>query len=85
MIHKIYGEILKFTLAEIISATGAKLIWGEEISGEFEISTDTRTIKENDIYLEKLKKVNDEINGILSEANALTKKENLSGENNEEI
>ncbi|MBQ3102257.1 UDP-N-acetylmuramoyl-tripeptide--D-alanyl-D-alanine ligase [bacterium] len=51
MIHKIYGEILKFTLAEIISATGAKLIWGEEISGKFEISTDTRTIKENDIYL----------------------------------
>ena len=42
-------------------------------------------IKENDIYLEKLKKVNDGINGILGEANALTKKESLSGENNEEI
>ncbi len=42
---------MKFTLAEIISATGAKLIWGEDTSGKFEISTDTRTIKENDIYL----------------------------------
>lgn len=42
---------MKFTLAEIISATGAKLIWGKDISGKFGISTDTRTIKENDIYL----------------------------------
>ena len=42
-------------------------------------------IKENNIYLEKLRKINDEINGILSEANALTKKENLNGEKNEEI
>ncbi|MBR1977097.1 UDP-N-acetylmuramoyl-tripeptide--D-alanyl-D-alanine ligase [bacterium] len=42
---------MKFTLAEIIDATGAKLIWGEEIPAKFGISTDTRTIKENDIYL----------------------------------
>ena len=35
---------------EIIKACGAKII-KDNISGDFEISTDTRTIKSNDIYL----------------------------------
>ena len=42
---------MRFTFKEIVEVTGAKLIWGSEIEGEFGISTDTRTINENEIYL----------------------------------
>ena len=42
---------MRFTFKEIVEVTGAKLIWGEKIEGEFGISTDTRTINENEIYL----------------------------------
>ncbi len=42
---------MRFTFEEIVEVTGAKLIWGEKIEGEFGISTDTRTINESEIYL----------------------------------
>lgn len=40
---------MKFTTEEIIKATGAEV--KGEIKGDFEISTDTRTIKKGDLYL----------------------------------
>ncbi len=42
---------MKFTLEEIINATGAKIIKKGTLTGEYSISTDTRTIKKGDIYL----------------------------------
>ena len=40
---------MKFTVDEIRRATNAEI--NGEISGEYEISTDTRTIKKGDMYL----------------------------------
>src|SRR5574344_1097253 len=51
MFLKIYGEILKFSVQEIIKVTGAKLLREKDIQGNFEISTDTRSISEGNIYL----------------------------------
>ncbi len=42
---------MKFTIDEIIKATNAKILKNELSGGSFSISTDTRTISENDIYL----------------------------------
>lgn len=43
---------MKFTLKEIIEATGAKIIKNENVDNlKFTFSTDTRTIKEGEIYL----------------------------------
>lgn len=42
---------MKFKLEEIISATGAKIIKNETTDKEFSFSTDTRTIKSDEIYL----------------------------------
>lgn len=42
---------MKFTLDEIIKCTNAKIIYGEAVSGEFSISTDTRKLNVGDIYL----------------------------------
>ncbi len=42
---------MKLSIKEILEATGGELISGGDPLVEVEISTDTRTIKENDIYL----------------------------------
>lgn len=42
---------MKFTLDEIIKCTDAKVLYQKDISGEFEISTDTRKLKEGNVYL----------------------------------
>lgn len=39
------------TLEDILSATQGQLLYANNVSGQFPISTDTRTIKNNDIYL----------------------------------
>ena len=42
---------MKFKLDEIINCTGAQILYQKDISGEFEISTDTRKLKKGNIYL----------------------------------
>ena len=42
---------MKFTLDEIIKCTDAKVLYQKDISGEFEISTDTRKLKAGNVYL----------------------------------
>lgn len=42
---------MKFSLEEIIEATGAILVKGEVANEKFTLSTDTRTIKKGEIYL----------------------------------
>lgn len=42
---------MKFTFDEIIECTGAKILYQKDISGEFEISTDTRKLKAGNVYL----------------------------------
>lgn len=42
---------MKFSLEEILEATGAKVIKGEGANEKFALSTDTRTIKKGEIYL----------------------------------
>lgn len=42
---------MRLTLKEIIQATGAKVIKGENLEGKFTFSTDTRTIQKGEIYL----------------------------------
>jgi len=42
---------VNLTLEEIIKATGAKILKGENIERKFSFSTDTRTIKKGEIYL----------------------------------
>ena len=43
------GKIMRFTLEELKKATNAEI--KGYVDGDFEISTDTRTIKKGDIYL----------------------------------
>ncbi len=42
---------MKFNLDEIIKCTGAKILYQKDISGIFEISTDTRKLEKGNIYL----------------------------------
>ncbi len=42
---------MKFKLDEIIKCTGAQILYQKDISGVFEISTDTRKLKTGNIYL----------------------------------
>lgn len=42
---------MKFTLSEIITCTGAQVLFEKDSSGCFEISTDTRKLQKGNIYL----------------------------------
>lgn len=42
---------MKFSLEEIVEATGAKILKGEDLQGKFSFSTDTRTLQPGEIYL----------------------------------
>ena len=42
---------MKFKLDEIINYTGAKVLHQKDLTGEFEISTDTRKLEKGNIYL----------------------------------
>lgn len=45
------GEVLRFSIEEIINNSDAELIFEKDLSGDFDISTDTRKITKGDIYL----------------------------------